>query len=266
MGDNQDDVYLERREGFVRQFAALPLAGTPDYWRQIETADAAAALPLEVLARCLRERYAAGAAADGACVYAAIMGRIQRNVEEWASRVASQARGDVRSQLKEDLAQECLLAVWDELKGGRPSFFLERFTHALMRLQQHVSHKIMEQAGEWVRKGVDKSTRISRKDIDSADATQPSDEVPIRDKLPDPASDQAFASAELSDLFALVQALPAEQRELIHDRFWRDQTLEELAASRHVTTRTIYNRLQAIFQQLGLRYAGGEEVQRGQSR
>lgn len=263
MGDTQDDarndVYATRRGELERAFGALPVAGTPDYWQRVEQTDGGPALPLEVLARCLRERYAAGAADAGARIFEVVVGRIQQTMRVWARHIAAQAHGSGRQQLQEDLEQECMVKVWQELTTEGPTFLLENFAHALRRIQQHVSHAVMEKASEWTRDSSVTPKRVPSGNIGSlqADAAR-EDETPLAERLADTTAEIDFARADLSDLLKLVEKLPMEQRELIIDRFYRDHSLEEMAGDRGVTTRTIYNRLKATLQLLGVRYAGGE--------
>jgi RNA polymerase sigma factor (sigma-70 family) len=101
------------------------------------------------------------------------------------------------------------------------------------------------------------SVRVPSRKIGSLQAEPThADAEPIADKLADPAAANAVESADLSDLRDLVTKLPPEQRELILDRFYRDLSQEELAAERNISTKTVYNRLKAVFRQLGVRYAG----------
>jgi RNA polymerase sigma factor (sigma-70 family) len=265
VGDDQDDGYASRRAELDRQFRELPQAGTGEYWHVIGGAGAQRALPLEVLARCLRERYTAGAVADGSRIFETMLRRIQRPMDFWAWHIAGQAHGTAQPQLKEDLEQECLMKLWEELTDDGPTFLLENFAHTLSRLQQHVAQDMMEKAGERQRPGTTTSKRVPQREIDSLQAEPTrSDEEPIADRLSDPAAEHAFERADLSDLRDLVTKLPPEQRALILDRYWRGLSQEEIAAERNITPRTVYNRLKAILKQMGVRYAGDEGGGRGQ--
>lgn len=222
VGETQDDAYAVWHAQLDSQFLALLRAGTAEYWRRVENTDGGQALPLEVLARCCRERYAAGAVAEGERIFECIVRRIHRPMDIWASRIARQAHGDAQRQLKEDLEQECHIELWEELVDDGPTFLLENFAHALNRLQQHVAHDVMEKAGEWQRPGVATPTRVPRRAIDSLHAEPVrEDQDPIADRLSDPAAEQAFERADLSDLLDLVKNLTPERRDLILDKFWR---------------------------------------------
>jgi RNA polymerase sigma factor (sigma-70 family) len=259
VGNNQDDAYAVRRAELDTQFHALPPVGTAEYWRSIENAPAEQSLPLEVVTRCCRERLAAGAVRDSERIFECMVRRTARAMDIWAWRIARHARDKAQRQLREDLEQECYMKLWEELADDGPTFLLENFAHALNRLQQHVAHDVMEKAGEWQRPGTATSSRVPRGKIASLQA-EPGrdDEDPMPDRLADPAAEQAFERADLSDLRDLVTKLPPELRDLILDRFWRGISQEEIAAERNITARTVYNRLKAVRKQLGVRYAGDE--------
>jgi RNA polymerase sigma factor (sigma-70 family) len=261
VGVNQGDVHAARRAELDERVRALSPAGTPEYWRQVERPPEGQALPLEVLARCCRERFAAGAVADSERIFECVLRRVQQAMDGWAWRIAHRAHGGAHSQLKDDLEQECLLRLWQELTEEGPTLLWENFAHALHRLQQRVAHDVMEKAGEWKRRNIAQPTRIPRRAIDSLEAGPPGDaQDPIADAIADPTAEQAFARADLSDLLDMVRHLDPDRRGLIFDHFWRGDSQREMAEARHITTRTVYNRLQAALAQLGARYAAGEEV------
>ncbi|HEY7781185.1 MAG TPA: hypothetical protein VIC85_13315 [Ktedonobacterales bacterium] len=70
--DQQDDEYMRRRADLEARFQGLPHAGTSDYWLRMERPAPNQELPLEVVARCLRERGQAGAWADAERVYSVV--------------------------------------------------------------------------------------------------------------------------------------------------------------------------------------------------
>lgn len=261
MGDKQDNAYASRRAELDGQFRALPRAGTTAYWRRIEGTETP---PLEVLARCVRERLAAAARTDAQRIFAVIVRRIQAQMGPWVGKVAGAPRSGMRQQLREDLEQECYLRLWEELQGDGPTFLLEHFAHGLGRLQQHVSWDVMQREGEWRRKDVEQPTRVPRGQIDSVVANvEREQEVPLIEQVPHPGADADFDRVELSDLFALVMSLPADQRTIILDRFFFDQPQEATAASLGISTRMVRYRLRNILHDLGVRYGGGEEGNRG---
>jgi len=265
VAEGQDDYYAERREALEQRFRALPSAGTDDYWRVIEQATAAEALPLEVLGRCLRERLSAGMDAEGERIFVVIMRRIQPQTQTWARRIAGRSRSGRGLGIAEDLEQECYMAVWEDLVDAGPTFLLEDFSHALLRIQQHVAHDVMEKEGEWQRRGVTHPTRVPRRETDSIEA-QPLDtnSLPLADTLPDQAALAAFAYRELcDDLTTTLAALNQETLQLLYDLYWRGLTQQEIAEQLHVTDRTIRNRLSRALECLRRLYLGSEEEHRG---
>lgn len=249
MGVEQDDAYAARRAELDRRFSALPPAESPAYWQAIETHDPAGALPLEVLGRCFRERWAAGARADSEHVYTAIGKRVQARVVAWARSLARQAPQGQQATLAEDLAQECYVALWDELADANDSFLLEGFVHSLDRIQRHTAHAIMEREGLWRRHGVQKPTRVPRTETERLDAPGRDEEsTPANDRIFDVGAEDAFERVELeSDVRALLDSLPPEDRDLLYYCYWCDIQRDEVARQLGVTDRTVRNRLSRIY-------------------
>lgn len=265
MGDQQDDYYSAQRAGYDRRFQELPQAGTHAYWQAIEHAAPGDALPLEVLGRCLRERHKVGAQSDAERIFAVIMGRIQARTQHWAHGIAQQAHSGQKPQLAEDLEIECYASLWEELTDDGPTFLLEKFLHALSRVEQHAAHDIMEKLGEWKRLGVAHPTRVPPSELERLDAPPRADaDAPTPRELPylDAATD--FERVEQNiDLNALFATLDVKSRELLHDVFWRDLTQDQIADKLGVSDRTVRKRLNNILSYLRTRYLGGEEGHRG---
>lgn len=252
MGAEQDDEYAKRRAELDRQFRALPLAGSAAYWQATEAEDAAAALPLEVLVRCFRERWAAGASADAKRIYAAMLGRVQNRVAIWAQSIARHAPRERANELADDLEQECFFALWRELCADGDTFLAERFVHKLTRIEQHSAHQVMEREGLWRRGGVVKPTRIPSAETERLEVPPHGEEsVPAGARLYDSKAEDAFARADLeSDIQAALDTLSAEDRALVYDRYWNDQTQDQIATSLGVTDKTVRNRLARIYAEL----------------
>ena len=258
--DTQDDPYAPRRAQLEAQFQALPLVGGSDYWRCIEEPIAAQRLPLEVLARCLRERIVADVRGDAERIYNVIAQRIKRNVGGWARSIASQARSGTGSQDPEDLEQGCYMKLWEELTGDGRTFLSENFTHGLERICQHVAHSEMERSGNWQRKGVKTPTRVPRGEMQRLPSTQEREGDAQQGMQPeDTRAQDAFDLAEFSDLFDKIRDLPADSRKILYDRFYHDRTQDETAADLGITDRTVRNRLKALLEDLRRRYQSGEE-------
>jgi DNA-directed RNA polymerase specialized sigma24 family protein len=241
--NSQDDPYAPRRAQLETLFNELPPTGSADYWRRIEEPVAEQRLPLEVLARCLRERIATGVREDASRVFNVIVARTKRKVGWWAGSIASQAQSGTGSQDSEDLEQECYKALWEELVGKARTFLVENFTHGLERLCQHVAHSEMRRSGEWVRKGVEKPTRIPREALASLQAEQDNEGDLSHSSQPlDTRAQDAFDLAEYSDLLGEIDKLSREDRTIINGLIYDGRTQAEIAAELGVTDRTIRNR------------------------
>lgn len=263
VGDNQDsaqdDMYAARRAELDRQYQALPPTSTAEYWSAIEGVDGREPLPLEVLARCLRER-TAEAPQDAERIFTAILLRVQSSVGHWARIVAHSARSGMKPQLQEDLEQECLMKLWEELRKPGQTFLLENFASVLHRIEQHVAHVVMERLGEWKRPGVERPARVPTDQTESMQNEAGSEgETPLTKQFSDPDAQSAFDLAEVSDLLDLVAKLPPEQRTVIYDRFWHDLPQSETAKKLGISDRMVRYRLTTILRELRESYAGGEE-------
>lgn len=252
VGAEQDDAYAARRTELDRQFRALPPTSSPAYWAAVETDVAAEALPLEVLVRCFRERWTAGDRDAANRVYSAVIGRIQSAVGIWANRVAHYAPADRVMSLAQELEQECYVAVWRELWEREDTFLAERFKFKLERIEQHTAHLVMEREGYWRRSGVQSPTRVPRSGTDRLEAARGDEErTPLKERLYDPLSDEAFERVELeSDIRALLGILAPEDSALLYDRYWGDLTTGEIANRLGVTDRTVRNHLTRIYAEL----------------
>lgn len=261
--DTQDDLYAPRRAQLDAQFQALPPVGG-DYWRRIEEPIAEQRLPLEVLARCYRERHTAGAVEDADRILNVIWRQVQPQVRQWSRDVAGRARSGMKPELREDLEQECFIKLWQELSdvddGEDEIFLLTHFEIAFLRLRQHVAQDVMKKAGEWQRPGVDKPTRIPTDVIDSIQATSEREgDFPLDDRLEDVTAQAPFRQVELSDLFDKAHALPEDQRTVIIDRFWEGLTQDKTAAKLGITPRMVRYLLRKALRELGEQYGAGEE-------
>ena len=247
MGAEQDDEYATRRAGLDHQFHSLPQAGSAAYWQAVT-----AALPLEVLVRCFRDRRAAGAPADAERIFDAMLRRVQRQVAAWAHGISLCAPKERAQALANDLEQECFVALWRELCAEGNTFLAERFVHKLTRIEQHTAHQVMEREGLWQRPGVRTPTRVPGADTERLDTPRHDEEsVPLGARLFDAKAEDAFERAELeTDIQAVLDALTVEDRALVYDRYWDDQSPDEIARRLGVTDRTVRNRLARIYAEL----------------
>lgn len=261
MGSDHDDPHAARRAQMEELFTSLPAAGTPDYWRRIEQATAEMALPLEVLARCVRECVQAGAHEHVKRICIEIVGRIQHTVQR---RMQSRARPYEPGQQRElarDLEQECYAQLLQELVDPEPTFFCEYFPVALKRLMDHVEHSVMEHEGYWKRRDVETPKRVPVSQQDPLDKPiAPGEPQTLEGSLTDPAAESEYEQVDLeTDIAALKAALKPEDYDLIQDLFWRRLTRKQVAERLGVTEKTVYNHLQRILKQMRKDYFGREE-------
>lgn len=262
VGVERDDPYAVQRAERERLFQSLPAAGTPDYWKRIEGATAETALPLEVLARCVRERAQTGALDDARRIRAVIVRRIQTPVQARMRATALRSASRQKSDLAHDLEQECYVLLLREIRDPEPTFFCEHFMQALKRLMDHAEHSIMEREGFWKRRDVEKPKRVPANKQDSLDAPiAPGGPLTLGQSMPDPAAEDAYERVDLeTDIAELLAALKPEDRELVRDLFWSNLTQEQVAERLHITDHTVRNRLKRILAQLRKDYSDGEEV------
>lgn len=261
MGAGQDDRYAARRAEMEQRFRSLQPAGTTGYWQCIEQSAAENALPLEVLARCVRERAQAGQMGHAKRVCGVILGRIMRGVQQRARSTARASASRQKQELEQELEQECYAQLWKELIDPEPTWFHEHFAHALKRLMDHAEHSVMEHEGLWKRPGVDTPKRVPIKTQDSLEKKiAPEEETTLGENIADPQAAEAYEKVELeADIAALKAALKPEDYQLIHDLFWGGLTQEEVAERLQITDKTVRNRLKRIVRQLRTDFLGGED-------
>lgn len=260
MGDEQDTRYAARQAEIERAYADLPTAGTPAYWQALEGAQGAA-LPLETLVRCYREREAAGEPQQAERIYGLVLGRSEGSTQYWARKVARQAPAHARHDLEEQLENDCYADLWKVMSDPKQAFILVNFRHMLECIQDHVMHAVMQQEGYWKRRGVGTPTRVPRKLTERLDRPPRDTDEPdaVAVTVADPAAEQAFDWIDLAaDVDALLAALSPEDRALVHDLYWRGLSQDEIADALGVTDRTIRNRRDRIMALLR-RLMGGEE-------
>lgn len=222
-----------------RQVAALPATGTDAYWVALANPD----LPMEVLARCLRERLNAGNAQAVARIYELVLLRVERSNQAWARKTAQIAGRGQAAELAEDLEQEVRAALWEELKSER-KFIEVSFGSVLRRLRQHVATTYMQREGYWQRKGVATPERVPRRLIESLTPPEEDDADMLglgpRQLPADPKAEAEFTAIEAAEIVQkLLDLLSPRDRELLYLTFEGGLTQEELAAHFNVTDRSI---------------------------
>lgn len=263
MGEEQEEYYAERLAAFEHQLQALPPPGTAAYWQAIEQTPQDDLLPLEVVGRCLRERFGKGARQDAERIFDVMLHRAQSTVQHLAKKVARQSHGGQESKIAEDLENETYLALWKELTSGKRTFLFVNFQHGLKRIIQHAAHAVMEQEGFWTRAGVERPTRVPSGHIESLQATKNNEpDSSLEHTLPDSQSQGSPGERELRiDVETLLAHLDPESRFIILGFFIYGYTQKEIATRLNITDRTVRNHIDNILTYLR-RYLGGEEEHR----
>ena len=258
MAPDLQEVYAARRAELAARYAALPPPGSAAYWQAVERPDGPDALPLEVLARCFRERLPL-AAGDAERLFEVIARRVGPAVRRWAAAIAGSSPSGRRAELAADLEQESYLKLWQELEHPEKRFILEHFPATFSRIRQHVAQDIMQKAGEWQRLGVAHPERVPASQTDRLYLAPGAPGVePLAETLADERAQAALDRVELSDLLAQVQRLPEQQRALLFSLYWLDHTQAQIATALHVTERAVRYRLAACLRALRVRYRGEE--------
>ena len=154
-------------------------------------------------------------------------GELCRQYETRLLRQAWSLCGD--AVLAEELAQDTLVAAWQSLPGYRGGCRFFTWLCAIL-LHRHRNHRR-------VRRPVPFSALAGPEAAAAADHA---------DLAPDPAAspDAAVAAREQSAaILACLQNLPPKQREVIHLRFYVDDSLEGIAAALDCSIGTVKSRL-----------------------
>lgn len=247
------------RAAFEQLISVLPAPGTRAYWQCIEQLSQEERLPLEVLAHCLRAHLNEGAKADAERIFVVLLKRLQPQIQYWAYVVTLQSRDALQLGLAADLEQECVFALWKELSEVKHTYLLVNFSHTLKRIEQHVAHGFMEQAGQWKRPKTAHPRRIQRSQLDRLEerprSNEPEEPPQQVTQVADPAAEEALAEVELvHDLNTLLHSFHKRERLIVYDRFWRGMTEDEIAEELHITDRTVRNALKRVLRFLRTQY------------
>lgn len=256
MADEQEGQDAVPRAAFAEIISLLPPPGTVAYWQRIEYPAEGEQLPLEVLAHCMRAHLNEGARSAAERVFTVLLMRTQKHRQQWARLIAGYSHDGVALGLAEDLEQEGALALWKELSEVNHTYLVVHFGHALKRIEQHVAHRFMQQAGQWKRAGVTQPRRVQRNSLDRLEGIISAD-APMAQAaaLADPAAEAAFNRAEIaSDLIALLRSFNLRERLILYDRFWRGRTEAEIAAEVQITDRAVRKTLTRVLATLRTQY------------
>ncbi|MFI5273795.1 MAG: RNA polymerase sigma factor [Ktedonobacterales bacterium] len=265
MGDEEEARFAEQQAELDQRFAGLPAPGSAGYWQAVAGTEIVEPPPLEVLARCFRERDAAGRRDHADRLFELIQGRVQQMTQAWAKRIVRFVPAHSRNDLADELESDCYFELWQALRNPEQRFILKNFTHVLRWVQDHAAHARMQSEGYWKRPSVETPNRIPRGLTDSLDrppARQPDAAAAVQ-PLPDPVAASAFIQVEqAADIQRLLAQLSPEDRALVYDLYWAGLSQQEVAARLGKTDRTVRNYITRILAKLRLLAGQGEEDDR----
>ncbi len=242
----------KRRIALSHLYHALPPYASPAFWQTLSDP----ALPLEFLARVLREAIARHDRSGRQRISAEIIQRVQEPDLLWARQtlLLFSICGDERQILANDLCadlHECLLRA---LHDPRRHFWEENFLHSLYFERKHVLRTFMIREGFWLSPTARHGMRVPRSFIASLD-------VPPGDRdqrtsqanaweIEDHSAQELFRAVEYSDLLQIVLQLPEKFKAIVLLIFWEGRTEKEVARILAISDRTVRNRLRTALQLL----------------
>jgi RNA polymerase sigma factor (sigma-70 family) len=241
--EHDDAEYVKRREALAYQYITLPAYGSPAYWRVVEETDAAFALPLEVLVRCLRAAIARGDVEGRNRIMTRIIRRTQKDNEYWASNALNtlHIQAHERKEAVRDLFADLYEHVMRRLLDPGRHFWEENFYHCLRFERMHVFRVFLMREG-W-QKMQQQSERIPRNLVESLDVVLNADDEHRGSVIEDELAQKALLAVELSDVPLLLLRLPEHLQSVLVLLYWDGKTEKEVATLLNITDRTVRNRL-----------------------
>jgi DNA-directed RNA polymerase specialized sigma24 family protein len=250
---DRDGEVARRRAVLADVYDTLPSYGSMAFWRTVEEPDLQAAVPLEVLVRCVRTAIARGDDEGRNRILEVIFQRTHMSNEYWANSILKTAplEADERKALVNDLYAdlcECFIrAVIDEKR----SFWEENFQHCLMFERKHVYRSFMRREGRWNSLDGKRSERIPRMLVASLDQpAQLTDGDTYELDIEDEKAQKALLAVEQADIPGLILRLPDRLKPIVLLIFWEGRTEKDTAQLLGITDRTVRNRLREAFKLL----------------
>lgn len=249
----RDSEVTRRRSILADAYNTLPAYGSTAFWHAVEGPDVQAALPLEVLVRCVRSAIARGDDEGRNRILEVIFQRIHVSNEYWANSILKTAplqaneRKALVSDLYADLCECIIRAVIDEKR----LFWEENFQHCLMFERKHVYRSFMRREGRWNSADGKRSERVPRGLVESLD--QPArlaDGDTYELNIEDEKAQEALLAVEQADIPGLVLHLPDRLKPIVLLIFWEGRTEKDIAKILGVSDRTVRNRLREALELL----------------
>ena len=260
-GAEEENNYqlVRRREYLASTYDALPVYGSPTFWRVVEEPELTVALPLEVLTRCVRAAIKRGDNAGRNRVIEVIIRRNQTSNEYWARHALARldVLPDERQTLEHDLYADLCESLIRALIDTKRLFWEEHFQHSLSFERKHVYQTYMRREGRWKSKSehdperVTGARRIPRSLIESLDRPAPRPDGDRQEtQMVDERAQQELLAVEHADIPRLILHLPEKLKAVVWLIFWEAKTEKEAAVILKVSDRTIRNRLHDALQLL----------------
>jgi RNA polymerase sigma factor (sigma-70 family) len=242
----RDNEVTRRRSYLAEVYNALPSYGSRPFWSAVEGPDLKAAVPLEVLVRCVRSAIFQGDDEGRNRILEVIFQRMHVSNEYWANSILKTVslQADERKALVSDLYGDLCECVIRAVVDDKRLFWEENFQHCLMYERKHVYRSFMRREGRWSSLDGKRSERVPRMLVESLDQpAQLADGDTYELNVEDEKAQKALLAVEQSELPSLVLQLPDRLKPVVLLIFWEGRTEKDTAKILGITDRTVRNRL-----------------------
>ena len=263
-----DDALTERRVALARLYRSLPAYGSADFWTLLEgRQEESQALPLEVLAKVLRDAVAREDKQAQRLLFEVVVARLQTSNEQWVhqmfigTRLLAGKRDAFAADLYADLCELLLRSLLD----AEQRFWEEHFLHCLRFIRKHVYEQFMRREGLWRKLTPGPGYRVPHTLLESLERAAWRTEYKEALDVSDERAERAFLAVEQADIAALLLRLPVHLRTIVWLIFGEDHTTKKVGELLGISDRTVRNRLHAALAQLRRVLEDEQEVTDGAS-
>jgi DNA-directed RNA polymerase specialized sigma24 family protein len=247
------------RARLTNELDRLPPWGAPSLPALLRITARPQPASLGALTHFLRSAVRQGDTRTARDLFTTLLMRIEALNALWATRTVRRTPGlggSAGETVREELLQELALALWQQIGCGSSEAWELFFFRALGYAQQHTATASMEQRGYRRRDGQQRSTQALAVLLSQLGASGDDGEVLSGADLADPSD--AFSLVDLTDLRAMVLALPIRERMAVVMRFWQRAPEAEIADGLGVSTRMVRSYLRRAYDTLRRAYGGIE--------